>query len=147
VGQARRGHQRGIADPDAVVDLVRLLQAAEDRDGLLDPGLAHVDLLEAPLEGRVLLDVLAVFVERRGADATQLAAGERRLHHVRRVLRALGLPRAHDGVDLVDEEDHVAFRAGDFLEDGLHPLLELAAELGSRDQRPHVEGEDAAVLQ
>ena len=35
----------------------------------------------------------------------------------------------------------------DFLEDGLEPLLELAAVLGPGDQRAHVQGDDAAVLQ
>ena len=39
-------------------------------------GLADVDRLEAALERGVLLDVLAVLVERGGADAAQLAAGE-----------------------------------------------------------------------
>ena len=38
--------------------------------------LADEDLLEAPLEGGVLLDVLAVLVERGGADQAQLAAGQ-----------------------------------------------------------------------
>ncbi len=51
-------------------------------------------LLEAALERGVLLDVLAVFVERGRADAMQLAARERRLEHVARVHRAFGLARA-----------------------------------------------------
>src|SRR5258707_6501582 len=46
--------------------------------------------LEAALERLVLLDVLAILVQRRGADAAQLAARQRRLEHVGRVLRALG---------------------------------------------------------
>jgi hypothetical protein len=49
--------------------------------------------LEAPFERGVLLDVLAVLVERRGADAVQLAAGQHRLEHVAGVHRALGLAR------------------------------------------------------
>ena len=40
--------------------------------------LADVDRLEAPLEGGVLLDVLAVLVEGGRADAAQLAAREQR---------------------------------------------------------------------
>ena len=71
-------------------------------------GLAHEHRLEAPLEGRVLLDVLLVLVERGGADAAQLAAGERRLEHVGGVHRALGRARADHGVQLVDEEDDLA---------------------------------------
>ena len=53
-------------------------------------GVADVHLLEAALEGGVLLDVLAVLVERGGADHAQLAAGEHRLEHVAGVHRALG---------------------------------------------------------
>ena len=36
---------------------------------------------------------------------------------------------------------------GDFLEHGLEPLFELAAELGAGDQRAHVERDQLAVLQ
>ena len=67
--------------------------------------------LEAALERGVLLDVLAVLVERGRADAAQLAARERRLEHVRGVDRAFGGAGADDGVQLVDEEDHLALRA------------------------------------
>ena len=96
---------------DAVVDLVALLEAAQDRDRVLDARLADEDRLEAPLERRVLLDVLAVLVERRGADRAQLAAGEHRLEQVGGVDRALGGAGADDRVQLVDEEDDLRPRA------------------------------------
>ena len=70
--------------------------------------LAHHHRLEAPLERRVLLDVLAVLVERGRADAAQLAARERRLEHVGRVHRALGRAGADQRVQLVDEQDDAA---------------------------------------
>ena len=66
------------------------------------------DRLETPLQGRVLLDVLAVLIERGGADAAQLAARERRLEHVAGVHRALSGAGADQRVQLVDEEDHRA---------------------------------------
>ena len=130
-----------------MVDLVALLEAAQDADRVLDGGLAHVDGLEAPLEGGVLLDVLLVLVERRGADAAQLAARERGLEHVRGVHRALGRARADDRVQLVDEEDDLALGLGDLLEHGLQPVLELAAVLGARDEGAEVEGDHALVLE
>ena len=68
VGEHGRGDERGVADADAVVRLVALLQAAQDRDRVLDRRLADEDRLEAALERGVLLDVLAVLVERRRAD-------------------------------------------------------------------------------
>ena len=36
VGEGGRGHERGVGDPDAVVGLVLLLDAAQDLDGVLD---------------------------------------------------------------------------------------------------------------
>ena len=48
-------------------------------------GSSTVDRHEPTLERLVLLDVLAVLVDRRRADAVQRAAGERRLQEVRRV--------------------------------------------------------------
>ena len=79
--------------------------------------------------------------------AAQLAAREERLEHVRGVHGALGRARAHHGVQLVDEEDHLALGLLHLLEHGLQPVLELAAVFGSRDQRAQVEGHQALVLQ
>jgi hypothetical protein len=41
-------------------------------------------------------------------------------------------------VDLVDEEDDVARGGLDLVDDGLQPLLELAAVLGAGDEQAHV---------
>ena len=147
VGKHGGGDQRRVADPDAVVRLVALLQAAEDRDRVGDRRLADEDRLEATLECGVLLDVLAVLVERRRADRAQLAAGEHRLQHVRRVDGALGRARADDRVQLVDEEDQVALGVPHLGEDGLQPLLELAAVLRAGEHRADVERPDALALQ
>ncbi len=103
--------------------------------------------LEAPLEGRVLLDVLAILVERGGAHAVQLAARERGLEHVAGIHRAFGLARAHHRVQLVDEQDDPAFLLGEIAEHGLEPLFELAAEFRAGDERAHVERQDALALQ
>jgi hypothetical protein len=55
-------------------------------------------------------------------------------------------PGADDGVDLVDEEDGVRDLLGPG-DDPLEPLLELAAELGSGEQRAHVERPDGGLGQ
>ena len=85
--------------------------------------------------------------ERRRADRAQLAAGEGRLQHVGGVHRALGGAGADERVELVDEEDDRALRLLDLLEDGLQPVLELAAVLRAGDHRAEVERDDALVLQ
>ena len=59
--------------------------------------------LEPAFERGVLLDVLAVLVERRGPDHAQLAARQHRLDHVAGVHRAFGRAGADDRVQLVDE--------------------------------------------
>ena len=56
-------------------------------------------------------------------------------------------PAPDDGVQLVDEQDHLALGVLDLLEHGLEALLELAAVLGAGDQRAQVERDDALVLQ
>ena len=145
--ELRRGDDRRVGDLDAVVDLVALLQAAQDRDRRFDRRLVDQHLLEAALERRVLLDVLAVFVERRRADAVQLAARERGLQHVAGVDRAFGLAGADHGVQLVDEDDGLARVGGDVLQHRLQPLLELAAVLGAGEQRRHVERQHALALE
>ena len=103
------GDQGGVLDADALVmGFVARLEAAEDGDRVFDVRLADEDGLEAALEGGVLFDVLAVFVERGRADAAELAAGEGRLEQVGRVGAAFGRAGADHGVQLVDEQDHVA---------------------------------------
>ena len=130
-----------------MVDLVLLLDAAQDRDGVLDRRLGHEHRLEATGERGVLLHMLAVFVERGGAHAVQLAARERGFQQVRGVHRAVALARAHERVHLVDEQHDLAVRGGHLVQHGLQTLLELAAILRAGDQGAHVEAEELLVLQ
>jgi hypothetical protein len=50
-------------------------------------------------------------------------------------------------VQLVDEEDDLAVARGDLFEDGLEPLLELAAVFRAGEERSDVEREHALFLQ
>ena len=68
IGEVGGRHERAIGDVHAVEDLVLLLEATQDRDGVLDGRLAHQNGLETTCKRRVLLDVLAVLVERGRAD-------------------------------------------------------------------------------
>ena len=146
VRQRRRRDDGGIGDLDAVMHGVAFLQPAQDRNRVLDTGLADEDLLEAPLQRGILLDVLAVFIERGRADAMQLAACERGLEHVAGVHRAFGLAGTDHGVQLVDEQDDLAFAFRQIIEHGFQPLLELATEFRTGDQRAHVQRQHALAL-
>ena len=140
-------HQRRVGDAHAVVLLVLLLQAAQDGDGVLHRRLGDEDGLEAPRQGGILLDVLAVLVERGGADAMQLAARQRGLEQVARIHGALGLAGADDGVQLVDEQDDAAALGLHLRQHGLQAFLELAAVLGPGDEGAHVQRQQLLVLE
>ena len=106
----------------------------------------HLDGLEAALERPVLLDRLAELGRRGGADALDLAARERRLQDVGGVQRTFGRARAHQRVQLVDEDDGVLV-LHQLLHDGLQPLFELAAVLGAGHDQRKVQRQDALVGQ
>ena len=143
--QPRRRVQRLVGDAQLVVLLVGRTHALEDLDRLFDGRLFHQDRLEAPLQRRVAFDVLAILVQRRRADALQLAARQRRLQDVGRVHAAAGRAGADQHVHLVDEQDGVG--VGDFFDDLLEALFELAAIHRARHQRADVEQQHALVDQ
>jgi hypothetical protein len=100
-----------------------------------------------PRQRPVLLDVAAVLLVRRGPDAAELAVGQRRLDEVGGVHGpAGGRARAHDGVELVDEDDGVLLLA-ERLQDRLEPLLEVAAVARPRHHRAHVQRVDGRALE
>ena len=118
------------------MNLVLLLQAAQDGDGVLHRRLADCDRLEAAGKRLVLLNVLAVLVKRRRTDGVKLAARERRLEHVARIERAVARGAgAHDGVQLVDEQDDLALGLLHLTQHRLQAVLELTAVLRTRHHR------------
>jgi hypothetical protein len=142
-----RGDDGAVGDAHPVVNLVLLLQPAQDGDGVLHRGLADEHRLEAPGEGRVLFDVLAIFIQGGRADAMQVAARQGRLQQVGGVHRPLALAGADQGVHLVDEEDDRALGRGHLVQHRLQPLLELAAVFRAGDQAAHVERHQLLVFQ
>ena len=147
VGQLRRRDDRLLGDAHAVERLVAVLEAREDFDRLLHRRLGDEHWLEAPLERGILLDVIAVFVERRRADHVQFSARERRLEHVAGVHRSLCGAGADDGVDLVDEDDQAVGVVADLVDHALEALLELAAVLRPGDHAGHVERHQALACE
>mmetsp|Transcript_7362 Transcript_7362/g.17762 ORF Transcript_7362/g.17762 Transcript_7362/m.17762 type:complete len:484 (+) Transcript_7362:1778-3229(+) len=130
----------------AVVYLVPLLEAAEDGDGVFHRRGVHKHLLEAPLQRRVLLDILAVFVQGGGSYAPQLPPSEEGLEEIGCVHRPLGRAGAHHSVYLVNEHNYLSLRVCDLLDYCFEPLLELPPVLCARHQRSHVEREQLPPL-
>ena len=91
-----------------MVRLVAVAQTLEDLDGVCHRRFAHLDRLEPALQSGVLLDVLAVLVERGGADGLQLTASQLGLEDRCGVDGAFGRTGTDEGVQLVDEQDDVA---------------------------------------
>src|SRR5690606_33802298 len=97
---------RGVADGVMILEIG--LEALEDLEGVLDRGLVHVDLLEAPGQRAVLLEMLTELLVGGRAYAAQGAGLKRRLQEVRGIHRAARRGAGADHrVDLVDEEDRV----------------------------------------
>ena len=127
--------------------LIALLEAAQNRDGVLHRGLRHLHRLKAALQRRVLFDVLAVLVQRGRPDATQFTASQLWLEHIGRIGGALGGTCPHNGMQLVDKEDDPTLGRGDFLEEGLETLLELPAIFRASDHRADIESDDPTILE
>ena len=130
-----------------MVHLVLFLQAAQDRDGVLDARLIDHDGLKPAGQGGVLFHMLAVLIQRGGPHAVQFAPRQRRLQQVGRIHRPVALAGSDQGVHLVDEQDDRALGGGDLVQHRLQPLLELAAILGPGDQGTHVQRQQLALLQ
>jgi hypothetical protein len=104
-------------------------------------------LLEAALERGVLLEVLAVLVERGGADAMKFPTGERGLQHVAASIAPSALP-APTSVWISSMKMIVLPSSlGEVLQHRLQALLELAAVLGAGEERGQVEHQQALVLE
>ena len=102
--------------------------------------------METALERGVFLDVLAILVHGRRADALQFAATQRRLDDVRRVHRAFGRTRADDRVQLVDKKNDI-LGAANLIHDRFDALFELAAIFCARDHQREIERDHALVAQ
>ena len=138
---------RVIGVADLVVLLVRGLQPAQDFHRILDRRLVDVDLLEAPHECAVLLEVVAEFLIRSRADAAQRALGQCGFQQVGGIHRAAGgRPGADYGMDFVDEQNRPR-RAFHLRDDCLQPLLEVTAVARASQQRAHVERKNGAICQ
>ena len=146
LGQLHRSVQRLVGDGQLVVRLIAVAQALQDLQRGLGGRLAHGDGLEAALQRGILLDVLAVLVQGGGADNADLAAAQGGLQNVGGVHGALSRACAHDGVQLVDEQDDVAVLLH-LIQGVLDALLELAAVLGSGHHTAEVQRQDALVQQ
>ena len=126
---------------------VAVFEPVDDRHRVLDARLTHGHRLEAALQGGVLLDG-AVLLERGCADHVQVAAGQPRFEDVAGVhrVRFAVAPGTDEGVEFVDEDDHVSV-VRNLVQSSGQALLEVTAVAGAGEHSGHVEGDDAFALQ
>src|SRR6266545_1986976 len=146
VGLVDSGPDRLGQIPNLVELLVTILDAFQDLEGLELRGGRHLDRLEAAQEAPVLLDVLAILLERRRPDAGDLSAREGGLQDVGGVERPFGRARADQGVDLVDKDDEI-WILPQFPDDSFQSLLELAAVLRAGHDQGEVQRQDLLLGQ
>src|SRR5579885_3040422 len=146
VGEFNRRFNRLVGEFGLVMRLVFGAQTFQNFDGVLHGRGLDLDRLEAALQGGVLLNVFAVFIERGRAHALHLAARKGGLDDVAGVHRAFSGAGADNGVQFVNEQNDV-LRPPDFVHDGLDAFLELAAVFGAGDHQRQVQGDDAFVQQ
>jgi hypothetical protein len=147
IAQRGGGNDGVVLNAHAVVDFVALLEATQDGDGVFHARFTDFHRLEATLQRGVLLDVLAILIQRGRADAAQFTASELRLQKIARIHRALAFASADDGVQFVDEENDLALARSDLFEEGLEPLLELATELRPGHHAAEVHADELFALQ
>ena len=138
-GQIHRRLQGLVRDGDVVVGLIPPPQSPENGQCLVPGGLAHRDGLEAALQGGVLFDIFAVLIQGGGSDDLYLTPGQGRLQDVGCVNGSLRAACPHDGVQLIDEQNHIA-RPAHLLEHVFELLLKLASVLGACHHGGQVQG-------
>src|SRR5262249_40982120 len=90
--QFDRLYDRLIGDAEVVMRLIAIPQALEDLNAFLHARRINHNGLEAALQGPILLNVLAILVERRSADTLDFTTRQGRLEHVGGVHRAFSSP-------------------------------------------------------
>ena len=130
-----------------MVHFVAFFQTPKNGNGILHAGLANHDGLEAAFQSRVLFNVFTVFIQRRGPNAAEFAAGELGLQQVSGVHGPFALPCTHDGMKFVDEKDDFTFAARHFFEEGLEALFELTTKLGTGHHAAQVHANEALAFE
>ena len=63
MGKIRGCDESGILNADSVVHFVAFLEPTQNGNGILHTGLLDHHRLEAPFQGRILLDVFAILIK------------------------------------------------------------------------------------
>ena len=146
VGKHGRAHQRIIQYLYPVIYFVALLKATQYGNGILYRRLINHNRLETPLQGRILLYILSVFIQGGGAYTVQLASCQHGFEHIACIKSSVGLACAYYGMQLIYKEDYLTVTLLYLFKHGFKTLLKLAPVLGSRNQSTHVQAKDLLIF-
>ena len=130
-----------------MVDFVLFLEATQDSNGVIKTRLADVNWLKAPLQGCVLLNILAVLSQRGGTNHVEFAAGQGGFKHIAGVHAAFAFASADHGVDFIDEEDDLASSFFNLFQHAFEAFFKLTAEAGTRQQAGDFQTNEPFILQ
>ena len=138
-GKLGGGLQRLIGVAQLVMRLEAALEAPENAVGGGHIRLFDIDFLEAARQRPILVEDAAVFLVSGRADTAQMGRSQHRLEQVGGIHDATrGGAGADDGMYFVDEQYRLRL-FGEFAEQGLEALFEIAAVLGAGEQGAEVE--------
>ena len=146
VGKFHGSDNSRISELGVMMLLVFVAETFQNLNRVVNRRRFDLHRLKTAFKRGVFLDVFAILVQRRRADALHLAARQRRLDDVACVHRAFCRASADNRVQFVNEQDDV-FCAADFVHHGLDALLELPAIFCSGNHEREVERDDALVQQ
>ncbi len=128
-----------------MVELVALLQAAQNFEAEFQIRLPDHHLLKAAVQCRILFHREPVILRRGGTDAAQVSPGQSWLQQAAGIGAAA--IAANNGVQLIDEQHHTGIGTTHLLEHRAQAFLELTTELGTGDQSPEVQRHQPQTLQ
>ena len=91
-----------------MMNLVALLESAQNRYSVLYARFTYHHWLKAALKGSIFLNVFPVLIQSGGTDCAQLTSGKLRLQKIRGVHRSLGCTSSDNGVELINEKNDLS---------------------------------------
>ena len=122
-----------------MMNFIPFLESPENRNRVVCRRLFDVHRLEPTFKRRVFFDVGAIFVQGRGPDQMKFPSREHGLEQIGRIDRALGGPRADDGVEFIDKEQNFPVGRLNFFQHGFQPFLKFPSKFCPCHQGAHVQ--------
>ena len=130
-----------------MVQFVFFFNPAQDANRIGDSRLLNQKRLETAGQCGILFHVLAVFVQRGGANAMQLTTGQCRLNQVGGIHRTFRRTSTNKSMHFVNKQNDFASGILNFLEHRFQAFLKFTAIFRASDQGTHIKRHQLFVLQ